>query len=137
MQRMTAIWRAVRSVVIFVAIAAWFGFSNHCALGVTASTGEEPAADGCPMHGAPAKKKPAAKTPCCKEVRAVVAKSLSKVPTLTLRNADRADYGREIKIRPPRDATDLLGLDTGPPSFFSFAESVLQESMLAHAPPVS
>jgi hypothetical protein len=89
------------------------------------------------MHRAPAKKKPAAKTPCCKEVRAVVAKSLTKVLTLMLRGTDRADYGREILVRPPRVVTDVASLDTGPPGSLSFAESVLQESMLAHAPPAS
>ena len=89
------------------------------------------------MHSAPAKKKPAAKTPCCKEVRAVVAKSLSKVLTFALRDTDRIDYAREIFVRPPRMLTDVMGLDTGPPGSLSFAESVLQKSMLAHAPPVS
>lgn len=89
------------------------------------------------MHSAPSKKKAPAKTPCCKEVRAVVAKSLGKVLTFTLRNADRTEYGREILVRPPRVIADVGGLDTGPPGSLSFAESVLQESMLAHAPPVS
>jgi hypothetical protein len=135
---MTAIWGAVRSIVILFALAAWFGLSNHCALGVTVpSPGGEPVEEGCPMHSAPAKKKPAAKTPCCKEVRAVVAKSLTKVLTLTLRSADRADFGRDILVRPPHVVTEVAGLDTGPPGSLSFAESVLQESMLAHAPPVS
>jgi hypothetical protein len=30
-----------------------------------------------------------------------------------------------------------LGLDTGPPKAVSFSESVLQRSLLAHAPPFS
>jgi hypothetical protein len=30
-----------------------------------------------------------------------------------------------------------LGLDTGPPNALSFSESVLQRSILAHAPPIS
>jgi hypothetical protein len=33
-------------------------------------------------------------------------------------------------------ARPLLALDTGPPEVLSFSESVLQRSILAHAPPV-
>jgi hypothetical protein len=138
MERMTAIWRALRSVIVLLALAAWFGLSNHCALAVTAGSPQaEEAGESCPMHSAPEKKKPAAKTPCCKEVRAVVAKSLSKVLTFTGRSATRAQYAWELVTRPPTASAVVHGLDTGPPGFLSFAESVLQESMLAHAPPVS
>jgi hypothetical protein len=118
-------------------IVAWFLLSNHCALRVIASPGDAtPETTGCPMHSAPAKKKPAAKTPCCKDLRAIVAKLVSAkliAPGLT----GLRDYGTKISVLPPKDARELKGLDTGPPGCFSFAESVLQESMLSHAPPVS
>src|SRR6186997_1792406 len=66
---------AVRSFVVALSLAAWFALSNHCALGVAlppVETASETSA--CPMHSAPAKEKPATKTPCCKQLRAVVAK---------------------------------------------------------------
>ena len=47
------------------------------------------------------------------------------------------DYAPEIFLRPSREAIEIDGLDTGPPGSFSFAELVLQKSVLAHAPPVS
>jgi hypothetical protein len=36
-----------------------------------------------------------------------------------------------------QSATSPLSLDTGPPGARSFAELILQRSVLAHAPPVS
>jgi len=101
-----------------------------------ATADPEPQMSGCPMHSAPAKKKPAAKTPCCKEVRAIVAKCM-QVPALEMRLIASQDYAPEIFLRPSCEAIEIDGLDTGPPGRFSFAELVLQESMLAHAPPVS
>lgn len=129
----TTLKRASRYTTALLSLTAWFLLSNHCALGVIAAPAE---AGGCPMHSAPAKKKPAAKTPCCKEIRAVVAKCV-QVAALEMRPIASQDYAPEIFLRPSREATEIDGLDTGPPGGFSFAELVLQESMLAHAPPVS
>lgn len=126
-----------RWIAVLLTISAWFLLSNHCALGIIAvPAGAAPEAGGCPMHSAPAKKKPAAKTSCCKEVRAVVAKWV-QVVALEMRPIASQDYAPEILLRPSCEAVEIDGLDTGPPGRFSFAELVLQESMLAHAPPVS
>ena len=126
-----------RSTVVVLSLTAWFLLSNHCALGIIASpVGAAPEAGGCPMHSAPAKKKPAAKTPCCKEIRALVAKC-GQVAALEMRPIASQDYAPEIFLRPSCEAVEIDGLDTGPPGCFSFAELVLQESMRAHAPPVS
>lgn len=87
------------------------------------------------MHSAPAKKKPATKTPCCKEVRAIVAQCVKA--SAATRLITLSEYVTQIFASPPRLALEIEALDTGPPACFSFAESVLQESMLSHAPPVS
>jgi hypothetical protein len=118
-----------------VTIAAWFLLSNHCALGVLAPV-PGPAADSCPMHSAPVKKKPVLKMPCCKDLRAVVAKYVAAT-AFVLRLVGERDYVPELFARPVRIALEVRGLDTGPPGYFSFAESVLQESMPSHAPPLS
>jgi hypothetical protein len=126
-----------RTVFALVTIAAWFCLSNHCALGLALSA---PEADttaetgGCPMHSAPVKKDPAPKTPCCKGIRAVVAKVVKTAgnPARTIRTHTFAAYA---VVPPSRFPTVVELLDTGPPHSISFAESVLQESMLAHAPP--
>jgi hypothetical protein len=133
----TRLKRASRYTTALLSLTAWFFLSNHCALGVISSPAEAATEAGdCPMHSAPAKKKPAAKTPCCKEVRAVVAKCV-QVAALEMRPIASQDYAPEIFLRPPCEAIEIEGLDTGPPGRLSFAELVLQESMLAHAPPVS
>ena len=88
------------------------------------------------MHSAPAKKKPAPNIPCCKEVRALVVKCLQASPVAE-RLLGLRDYAAEILREPANVTVEIQALDTGPPGCFSFAESVLQESMLSHAPPVS
>ena len=124
--------------VVLLTIAAWLLISNHCALATIASSAESaPEMDGCPMHSAPEKQQPVSKTPCCKDLRAVVAKSVTKATPFNLRFAARWKYATEIFQFPPRVALVIGGLDTGPPGCFSFAELVLQESLRAHAPPVS
>lgn len=121
---------------VVVTLAAWFSLSNHCALGAVVPVSEQ-AASSCPMHSAPAKKKPIAKTPCCKDVRAVVAKGVS-ANTAGVRLIAARDYGTKIFAPQPVPVVIAFDkLDTGPPGCRSFAESVLQESMPAHAPPVS
>ena len=130
--------RMARSITVFLSIAAWMVLSNHCALGVVAlpvETGVE--ASECPMHSAPAKKKPAAKIPCCKDLRAVAVKAAANAMAATIRLVGAQDYAVEIFVSPPHVATCVDGLDTGPPGAFSFAESVLQQSIFAHAPPLS
>jgi hypothetical protein len=127
---------AARLITVLLSIAAWMVLSNHCALGaitLPASSGVE--AGGCPMHSAPEKKKPAAKFPCCKDLRAVAAKAAASAMAATIRLVGVQDYAAEIFPSP--FAIDVDGLDTGPPGAFSFAESVLQQSILAHAPPLS
>ena len=138
MRRLAAIGMTARSTVVVLSLTAWFLLSNHCALGVIAASNEAaPEAEGCPMHSAPAKKKPVSKTPCCKDLRAVVAKWVTKEVPLVSQFTGSCDYATEIFGLPPRIAMEIGGLDTGPPGCFSFAELVLQESMRAHAPPVS
>ena len=129
--------RAIRSLIILLSLAAWFALSNHCAIGALESSTESTAeTSSCPMHSAPVKKTPSTKIPCCKDIRATVAKSLAAT-SLALRFIGCRDYTLEVFQAPARVAIEIEGLDTGPPNCFSFAESVLQESMLSHAPPVS
>jgi hypothetical protein len=133
-------WRTVlasRWATTLLALWSWLLLSNHCALAtLSPSTESAPAMSECPMHAAPAKKKPAAKIPCCKEVRATVAKCLQVSP-VAARLIGLREYAAEILRERSNVTIEIQSLDTGPPGSFSFAESVLQESMLSHAPPVS
>jgi hypothetical protein len=135
----TTLRRAGRCTTALLALAAWLVLSNHCLFGLTEATADPVApSDECPMHAAaPAKEKPAAKIPCCKEVRALVAKSVTKTLSLAGRSFTSQEYATSAFHIPPRATAEVHALDTGPPGLLSFAEAVLQESMLAHAPPVS
>ena len=129
---------AARSITGFLSIAAWMVLSNHCALGVVTlpvETGVE--ASACRMHPAPAKKKPAANPPCCKDLRAIAVHALKNIGARAGQFDGVSDYAPAIFLTPPRRVIVINGLDTGPPGCFSFAELVLQKSLPSHAPPVS
>jgi hypothetical protein len=129
-----------QAAVSIVAIVAWFGITNHCALGalVTSKT-QSPLA---PMHchgnqPSPSKKTGDEEIPCCKMLRATVTGEAKIIQVATkdylpIQSWIVAEiiFAHEARLhRAPQ------GLDTGPPFAASFAESVLQRSVLAHAPP--
>lgn len=132
--------KSFRLVIVALSAAAWFVASNHCVL---AATPTKDKASGCPMHTQkqhapqPAKGNGCGDLPCCKNLQATTiasAKAIAKpiwlgalqpffaVPVTTIKAAS-------LQISPI--------LDNGPPGENSFAELVLQRSILAHAPPVS
>jgi hypothetical protein len=93
-------------------------------------------------HGnqpAPSKKSSEEEMPCCKVLRATLAGQGKVVQVaskdfLAIENSIIAQviFADEAQLRRvPQE------LDTGPPFAGSFAESVLQRSILAHAPPIS
>ncbi len=91
----------------------------------------------CPFHSKPEKqKKQSSQVQCCKILRAVV-------PTIakswTRGDGDVSDIHfpfEECRLLAHfRDVLAPLLLDTGPPGAHSFAELILQQSLLAHAPP--
>jgi hypothetical protein len=121
------------ATVLFT-IGAWLVLSNHCVLGLGESGKSDSETAGCPMHSAPAKGSPAKNIPCCKDLRAVASHAAKDLATAASQLVGVQDYG--IAILPsPRVAAQLRALGTGPPRSLSFAESILQKSILAHAPP--
>jgi hypothetical protein len=128
-----------RVVVVVATLAAWLSISNHCAVGALIAAQTQPAMEPMHCHGnqsAPSKTSEEG-TPCCKVLRATVIgeakmvqvanKVLLPVPNGIVAEIIFADEGQFHRIP--------LELDTGPPVAASFAESVLQRSLLAHAPP--
>ena len=121
---------------VLLTITAWLLLSNHCALGMSGVVESASDVAGCPMHSAPAKeKKPAAKLPCCKDLRAVTGQALKSVAAAASQLQGSRDYVTAVFLVPPRLTALILVLETGPPDALSFAESILQRSILAHAPP--
>jgi hypothetical protein len=126
-----------RIAIILLMMVAWLALSNHCVIGACATT--VPVAKGCPMHAESPGKTPAqskdTNQQCCKTLRAVVAAKMSvKANTLDFVLKPFLVEAKSLVITEP--SRFLLALDTGPPGALSFSESVLQRSILAHAPPV-
>ena len=137
----------LRCIGVAIVICAWIAVSNHCAFAAVATRGTDfqsgsdnrQDADGarCPFHSKPAKQKePASQVQCCKILRAVVfaktkdwARNDAKFCTATFPAQAEALIPYCSPVVAP------LSLDTGPPGLFSFAELILQSSLLAHAPP--
>jgi hypothetical protein len=127
-----------RSATIFISIAAWFSISNHCAL--SALDVASPATVHAACHGTPAApaKSPAKDEapPCCKLLRATLTKSDQPVIQNYFTGSLRAWLSVALALIDQFHWQQSFELDTGPPFSESFAESVLQRSILAHAPPL-
>jgi len=125
-----------RCAAVAIAICSWIAVSNHCAFAAVASEMHK-AHTECPFHSKPAKQKEqSSHVQCCKVLRAVV---FAKTKNWARNDAKFCDanfpaLADAFVVYSSRDVTPLL-LDTGPPGAFSFAELILQQSLLAHAPP--
>ena len=125
-----------RCAAVAIAICSWIAVSNHCAFAAIASEIDK-AQTECPFHSKPGKQKEqASQVQCCKILRAVV---FAKTTDWARDDAKFCDANFPVQAaafveHSLRVVAPLL-LDTGPPGAFSFAELILQQSILAHAPP--
>jgi hypothetical protein len=128
---------AARSFVTITAITSWFAISNHCVFAALATN--DTASRQCPFHSKPTKQeKPSTGAQCCKILRAVssaATKSWDR-DDAKFSDADRHHDERALTTAFSQTTMVPLFLDTGPPGAYSFAELILQRSLLAHAPPV-
>ncbi len=135
--------QSTRFLGAFLALAGWLVASNHCALGNFI-----PAAPEAPnAHEHCAGEKPAAPasesentgcdgSKCCKSLTAPQT-AAAKSPVQFDASWVPAEFCSAIAAAPgTQHDAPISELDTGPPERPSFAESVLQRSLLAHAPPV-
>ena len=126
----------VRCATVAITIFSWLAISNHCAFGAVA-TKSEPSQSECPFHSKPAKQKEqSTQVQCCKILRAVVSTAGKSWTRDHTSFSDIDLYFEKLAlIVTSRNALLPLLLDTGPPGARSFAELILQRSILAHAPP--
>jgi hypothetical protein len=127
-----------RCAAVAIAICSWIAVSNHCAFAAVA-TKIDKAQSACPFHSKPAKQRErSSQVQCCKILRAVV---LAKSKDWARDDAKFCDASFPAQagafvVYSSRPVAPL-SLDTGPPrQAFSFAELILQQSLLAHAPPL-
>ena len=128
---------SMRWAIVTLAICSWIAISNHCAFAAVA-TEVAKAQTECPFHSKPAKQKEqSSQVQCCKNLRAVV---LAKTKDWARDDAKFSNANVLLEIGAfatysLRSVAPLF-LDTGPPRARSFAELILQRSILAHAPPI-
>lgn len=120
-------------LVTMVALSAWLAISNHCALGATAPE-TKPVENECPFHAkerAPAKRKPASDSPCCKILRAI-ATTPAKSAIVDLAHVDLL-FAAFIVVAPSTISFQCGTLDTSPPGKTCFAELI--RSIFARSSP--
>ena len=128
---------SLRGAIVVVAICSWFAISNHCVFAALATN--DTASRQCPFHSKPAKQeKPSTGAQCCKILRAVSSVPAKGWTRDDTNFSDSDGYGGERALAIAYSQAPLVprSLDTGPPGARSFAELILQRSLLAHAPPV-
>jgi hypothetical protein len=129
---------ALRASIVLVAVVAWLAVSNHCALAALAGSAKMPSTHSC--HGmksgdAPSKQKQGGDVECCKVLRATLTKSSTLAASNASAFALQRWFAEPMSFLQPARSRPPLELDIGPPFRESFAETVLQRSILAHAPP--
>ena len=128
---------AIRTTVALFALFAWFSVSNHCTLGAVAlAVPKTTSQTTCPFHSKAPEKK-SNDVACCKVLRATLATILKSFErdTFQFSNID-LHVTESALLQIPRLVLATPYHDTGPPGKNSFIESVLQRSLLAHAPPL-
>ncbi len=135
--------KIIRMSIVATAIVAWLSISNHCAIG--GLIGPKTQSSVTIMHCHNNQTSPSKKSgneeemPCCKILRATITDA-AKLVQATNKNLLPIQSWIVAEIIFADEAVLHLTsqeLDTGPPFAASFTESVLQRSILAHAPPVS
>jgi hypothetical protein len=128
-----------RFLTVIITAFAWFLISNHCVLAELQHTSQTKASCRQPCCGdqPPAKNTTENATECCKTLRATFAGAAKDFA-----GYDTSLFALQFYFVGPVISTNdsrpvpVLELDTGPPFVHTFAESVLQRSILAHAPPL-
>lgn len=129
----------VRLPIVAIGAVAWLTLSNHCALagfeGAT-KTGVPSCHAGMPSNQSPAKRSPEGDVQCCKVLRATLLTPSSNAVASDDLSFSTRDYFVVLPSLVDESwLSRIFEWDTGPPGAHSFAETVLQRSILAHAPP--
>ena len=123
-----------RLLVVAAMLLSWLGITNHCAL-VRLRPTSQAKTEHAHCHGGPAKELPMDSRECCKTLHA-------SLPAKAEVKFDASKFQLHFFAAAVTLAADITNsaaavfiFDHGPPRSFSFAESVLQRSLLSHAPP--
>jgi hypothetical protein len=139
-------WRQIaRTLSAGVVLVAWFAVSNHCGLAMTrvlhgvTRAGHE----CCPSQNNNADHHNVPNDPskvCCKQLRLLpIAVGAKLVDAHKETFCFETDWSVAVAWQAAEEAcrANYVGTAIGPPYLRSFAEAVLQRSLLSHAPPVT
>lgn len=124
----------LRSATVALLLVSWLLFTNHCALGMM----QRPApsvdqADHCCGKSDHRNTQPEQPGDCCK-IKATPTAAKTDAPAATFQ-LQFEDYVIQVLVPPVGQPIPDFLFDHGPPRAVSFAEAVLQRSLLGHAPP--
>lgn len=131
--------RFSRCALVVLIGLAWLSSSEHCALGALLRSPGQIASTMAHCHpdqSAPAQHPNQSEMPCCRTLRATVATQVT-ISGATARFFLPLPLWAVVDLPSLKVRARLAAIefDTGPPDSYSFPESVLQRSLLAHAPP--
>lgn len=125
-----------RPSLVAVLMVAWLVATNHCAMGLmrSASTAKGGHAH---CHGGDSKKDqpPGDVRECCKALHVGLPGAKVEAKWDASQFAVQVVALIQIFAEPTEPQPGVMVFDHGPPRALSFAESVLQRSLLGHAPP--
>ena len=133
--------RPTRALLAVVMLLGWFTATNHCALGLMqkSSAAKAEHAKCCSGKPAPAKngETPGGGRECCKSIHAVPLPDAKVLPEYDGSLFVLHAFALLMVLGNEVAALDALATfhDHGPPRAESFAELVLNRSLLSHAPP--
>jgi hypothetical protein len=118
-------------------MVAWFAISNHCALGAIEAHAGKPVPHCHDHQSSPVQPNGGdQESPCCKTLRATLATPVKAPEVQPDASLFAYDFVSQIRAYDDRQLERVSYFaDTGPPGSSTFAEMVLQRSMLSHAPP--
>jgi len=125
--------RWVSATIAAVIAMAWLGASNHCALAAVERAAK--AAHACCHESDQGQPQQAPKSTQCCEAFSVPLPDQAAAPVAHLHELQPAWVESSAPQPVNRCAACREFHDTGPPGAASFAETVLNRSLLAHAPP--
>ena len=133
---------AVRLALVLITGISWLAIANHCALAVAVARTQKQSHNCCDKDKAgdktPAKEGQQDGGECCKTLHVTLVPVAKKLVSSSCQPALHAYLVAAVVFPDAAQSTrSAAELDTGPPFAGSFAETVLQRSILAHAPPVS
>ncbi len=143
---MLMLWRGFRLVTVAAVTLVWLAGMNHCVFASfvprALESEQSRMPSDCPMHakhqpGKPQKPDGCSDLPCCNNLQATPIAPTKLLADPSWTGLRVAFFTSSLNVDDSDAVRVALFSDTGPPGQSSFAELVLQRSILAHAPPLS